>query len=221
MTLEDIKYTLKYNPVARLYRRVASRVRLFFFYLGMFLNAVFKNDYLMTVEDIGPWADEDQVLLHASFALFLQVLEGNALKGFWGGNWERKENGLKELSDKEFYKNKDKYIREHLAWASTLDGDHLEEWERTPHQAEAARVSLELYNWWTVTRPNRQNPDDLIDHERVWKDSEDIVEFLKNRKDDEVWKEQVKASSDLETAQYQEDSEMIKKLASIRGSLWT
>lgn len=219
---EWLALKLKYSPPLRLYRRVASRVRLFFIYLGFFLKAVFKNDYLMVVEDIGPWADEDRTLLFGSFQLLLQVLEGNALKSFWGTNWERKNKGEKKLPDSEFYKNKDKYIREHLDWAITLDSPDIEEHLRCEHMAVDARIAKELYEWWTVTRPNRPDPDSLIDYTGLpdISELENWSEYFRVTQDNEVHSQQVKASMDLETAHYEEDNTMLRKLASIRRSLW-
>lgn len=50
----------------------------------------------------------------------------------------------------------------YLDWAAGLDDPSLPPQEQNPSQAHCAREVKDLYIWWTKTRPEREDPDKLI-----------------------------------------------------------
>ena len=111
----------------------------------------------------------------------------------------------------------------HFEWASTLDDPSLPPHQRMELQAEAARETLILYNWWVNERPNRkevvvpsyknQGLGDIMssldsDFDRTAPDYVEHEKAMTERMDqEEAWK--------------QEDEDMLIRLVKIRRSLWT
>lgn len=121
---------------------------------------------------------------------------------------------------------------DHLEWASKLTGnEYLEEghkdWDKPTRQALSAIEQLELYTWWTVTRPARPDPYEvsgwtaMCDRRRK-EDDEDV--FLRDDKTPTEKKESRKALDMLgkiEAKYEKEDEDMLIRLIKIRQSLWT
>ncbi len=112
----------------------------------------------------------------------------------------------------------------HLKWASTLTYDQ----NAPPHlagkpdrQAQNAMETLELYNWWTIVRPNRPNSyDKFFAAKKQLK-----ANTVKGIEDPALTREFVSelyATAAATEAQYeQEDEDMLIRLMKIRKSLWT
>ena len=106
-----------------------------------------------------------------------------------------------------------------LKWAAglTLD-DAAGNPTTTPSaQALAAREILELYNWWTVTRPNRVGPDELSGWSTV------IGYGIRPVNDEVRDARRVAAalSTEIETRYANEDTEMLTRLVKVRTQMWT
>lgn len=69
-------------------------------------------------------------------------------------------------------------------------------------QAISAKKIRELYDWWTIARPNRYDPYELFSKETHGKEYYKLIGQLEDRYD-------------------QEDTNMLIELIKIRGSLWT
>lgn len=110
----------------------------------------------------------------------------------------------------------------HLAWASTLDDPALPPHERCDHQARAARETLELYNWWTVTRPNRKDIQiPLYSDQGLGAMSSLDKAFNKNATDYKAHKKAMARQVKQEEDWVKEDNKMLMRLMKIRDTLWT
>jgi len=122
---------------------------------------------------------------------------------------------------------------EYLRWAETLTNEEfLEEGEKhkaePTYQAKAAKEIIELYTWWTVTRPARPDPYDASGwtaHCEAMRAKHPGSFFTSlNTKDPEDRKASDKAHKllqKMEAAYEKEDEEMMIRLIKIRDSLWT
>lgn len=112
----------------------------------------------------------------------------------------------------------------YLAWEMTLDGPDLDETERSDSQAATAREVKAIYDWWTVTRPDRQDPhdasgwSDLCEKERA----AGKKMFQRGTKEEEAEKRSILDKlRALEAADEKEDEDMLIRVIKIRRSLWT
>jgi hypothetical protein len=114
----------------------------------------------------------------------------------------------------------------HLQWEMTLDDPNLDEYQRSSHQAQAAREIWELYHWWKEVRPNRPDPHDA----GGWSEYCDSrrqagKHMLDMRHDSEEEEQRCRTALDLshkiEQEYDQEDEDMLIRLVKIRRSLWT
>lgn len=118
---------------------------------------------------------------------------------------------------------------DHLKWASSLVMD--DEWadkddpnygQPTP-QAIQAKEILELYNWWTRIRPEREDPHDTSG----WSAICDQRGFSLGGIGDETPEEQeltaaaLNKTNIIEQDYHNEDTEMLIRLINIRRALWT
>ena len=142
------------------------------------------------------------LVLHASFALLEDFVEVE-LAGWMGARrslpfWKRWlgfEARSRELGLK--------YLEEEIIDSSV------------PGQAECAVEKKALYLWWKDVRPNRPDPDAeysaLYDQEHETGVKVPREEYLKV----------ALRCGEIEQQQYDEDNEMLKRLISVRRSLWT
>lgn len=83
------------------------------------------------------------------------------------------------------------------------------------HQADTAKATLELYNWWTLERPNRPDPMDVSG----WSEHCDKRHVFDDASDDGM--KMIYHMDELERQYDKEDEEMLIKLIKIRKGLWT
>ena len=142
--------------------------------------------------------DTDTKMLHACFNMLKEFVE---VEKAYHWNWM----GANDLN----LKGKDAGIA-HLAWEMTIPENESRD------QAKNAREIYELYEWWTIERPNRQDPWDLVDdtkREELNKDSR----IDSREKYNELYGEHDKLLKQHED----EDDEMFIRLIKIRKALWT
>jgi hypothetical protein len=101
----------------------------------------------------------------------------------------------------------------HLEWEMSLE-DESEE------QRNSAKTIYDLYNWWKVKRPQREDPYDISGYNSL---KVDEVNWLdeSNPEYKEIVYKKVLEGSKIEDSYYKEDSEMLKLLIDVRRSLWT
>lgn len=94
-------------------------------------------------------------------------------------------------------------------------------WEITEtrgRQSEAAQEILDLYTWWTVTRPQRVDPFAIYHIDTF------VIDSLISKKSEEELKKvsaQYKNIHKLEDKYEKEDEKMLIRLIKVRKSLWT
>lgn len=120
----------------------------------------------------------------------------------------------------------------YLEWETTLvyekDMCNPTEVGKPTPQAVAAKEIIELYKWWTQVYPNRVDPhvasgwSDYCDKKRE-ADDDDMSFLSSNRtpEDEELVKDILEKSSQLEKERDTEDEEMMIRLIRIRNQLWT
>ena len=120
---------------------------------------------------------------------------------------------------------------DNLEWQRTLVGDYGDDKDKPTSQAIAAQEVLDLYNWWTVTRPARPDPYDVSGwtayNERRKSSITGSEDFWDIMSSDETEDEREKnrrlldISTEIENKYEQEDEEMLIRLIKVRKSLWT
>lgn len=181
-----------------------------------------KPHLLDTKLERGKWHEFDSRLIHGMFEALVDFVEDE-------------KAAMQRWSSGEKFKlpNAEKGI-EYLKWEMTLaeekpdDPDHYP----MPDQAARAKETLDLYNWWKYTRPLRKEPGDEVGlwpwYEEMRKkygdDEADMWSILGreyNAEDEAEHKRLLDASTQVETDQYNEDTEMMIRLVKLRESLWT
>jgi hypothetical protein len=125
---------------------------------------------------------------------------------------------------------------EYLKWASKLVvGEDMgvepgsKGFGEPTWQAKSAKEIIELYNWWTVTYPNRPEPMEAsgwsayCDATRK-ENGDSILSMFREDKSPEMkkWSEEsIDRLHEMETAYEKEDEEMMIRLIKVRNSLWT
>jgi hypothetical protein len=121
----------------------------------------------------------------------------------------------------------------HLEWEMNLKNDSSyfggtddeakeyfgEDYNKPTRQAIAAKEKWDLYLWWTVTRPNRPDPDEVSGYNELLNNSElyfDLDEPMTEHR-----KQAYAKKDELEQKYSDEDTEMLCRLMKIRGTLWT
>ena len=186
-------------PISRRYKEMISYIRFGFFEKMHFIDTKLKPDYY----------DADTRLLHGMFSLLKDFVEIEKawMEAIFNRDYKRP---FWKLNDR--FRNRE-YGIAYLDWEITLKDDPEE--PNIP-QAEAAQSIKDLYLWWVDIRPNRMDPYDLIPKEPLDKKA---IYNIGNISDEK--REAYKQINKLETDYYNEDTEMLKKLIDVRGSLWT
>jgi len=185
-------------PISRTYGSIISYIRFGFFEKMHLIDTKLKPDYY----------DADTRLLHGMFALLVDFVEVEKAwmqailcedykRPFWKLNsrFRERELGLK-----------------YLDWEITLITSKHDDL-----QGENAKIIKELYLWWVDIRPARMDPYDLMDDLPERKGSMFSRINEKDPERDKVY-EQINY---LEKDYFLEDTKMMEKLISVRGSLWT
>lgn len=159
-----------------------------------------RNPNIMKLSCGPGYKDQDYKILYANFDIFMTLMDEYAVHHCW--TVERDEK--RKISTREFKKRKDEFTLAYLNWGATLDlpsnpdHQHMTDLEYTQRTAEVYKTKMELYLWWTKTRPRREDPIDKYDG------SPNSVSIY----------------GAAEDSHYAEDTRMLKKLMDIRGSLW-
>lgn len=136
---------------------------------------------------------------------------------FWSKGWFRwrtwrcKQAGLDNLD-----------WQRSLRWQEEEVAEGSENLGKLTPQAEKAQEILDLYTWWTVTRPARPDPIEVsgwsayCDRRRA-ADPDDWI-FSDNKEDTGPMLDQM---HQLEAKYEQEDEEMMIRLIRVRHGLWT
>lgn len=97
-------------------------------------------------------------------------------------------------------------------------------------QAQNAQEILDLYTWWTQTRPKRPDPMDAsgwseyCERRRQERGSDSSMDILMETKDEELktfGDRALRLCREIEEQQEQEDEDMMIRLIKVRRALWT
>lgn len=176
--------------------------------------------------------DISEVMLHANFNMLVEYVENECahMHVIWEKDLRRNLYGWKRFLPWFFRSNcakRKEYAREyglaHLDWAASLDDPSLGEYERSDHQAQAAREIRSLYIWWTEERPNRRELESPVTNEKY----EHVMELGSQKWQKEnpelykQWVQYIKDQSELDQSWHNEDEAMLIRLMKIRLSLWS
>lgn len=176
---------------------------------------VTKTHLVVTDLEKGKWYEYDTRLLHVMFACLVNFVEidcnyeRGGKKGRFAkfiSNWfvddRSPENGVK-----------------HLQWEMSLGTE-------SPYQSARSREMFDLYMWWTVGRPNRPDPYELVGLTELYE--QDAKEEKRTGKSTlfDMSKYQSRKhlhdeASKIEQQYADEDQEMMHRLVDIRKSMWT
>ena len=92
-----------------------------------------------------------------------------------------------------------------------------EDYSKLTDQAIKSRKIQELYEWWTITRPNRPDPHVVSRFSKAFADEDDM--FSRPLSDEQ--KNAIKNNHDIQESYDNEDTEMLIELVKIRNCLWT
>lgn len=153
-----------------------------------------KIHYLKTGLKPGEYCDLDHRILHGLFnelVIFVEVELAHLSK------W-KKDKGFKFVNGRS-----KEAAYDYFDWASNLRYNG-----KLTDQAKASKKIKKLYEWWTIERPNRQDPYLTVN----WKNAEDFPK-LSNKT--------IKTISETEQQYEDEDTEMLVELIKLRYHLWT
>jgi len=186
-------------PIPRFFKNIRDQIRWRTFEKMHIIDTKLKPEYY----------DCDTVMLHGMFSLLVDFVEIEKawMQAIFCEDYKKPWYPFKRFRDK------DLGIK-YLDWEMTLIGE-----DGNPPQAEAAKNIKELYLWWTIQRPARIDPYDLMDDEKIFPKDEDLFDSMNNKSSTRtaIFKE----INELEKQQDEEDTEMLVKLIKLRGSLWT
>ena len=163
----------------------------------------------------GQWYDLDTRILHS---LFNELVDYVEIELSHLSKWDRTKG----------YKFKNRRSVEaaydYFEWANNLTygedygilPDH-ENYGQLTDQAVKSRKIQELYEWWTITRPNRPDPYVVSRFSKAFADEDSM--FSRPLSDEQ--KNAIKNNHDIQESYDNEDTEMLIELIKIRNYLWT
>jgi hypothetical protein len=174
-----------------------------------------KTHYLKTGLKPGRYYEFDTRIIHG---LFNELVDYVEIELSHLSKWDRTKR----------YKFKNgrciEAAYDYFEWANNLTygkdfgilPDH-EDYGKLTDQAIKSRKIQELYEWWTITRPNRPDPYVVSKLSKAFVDEDNIFK----RPLSEEQKKAIKNNHDIEESYDNEDTEMLIELINIRNGLWT
>jgi hypothetical protein len=158
-----------------------------------FLSNAFidKTHRVSTGVGFGQWAEFDTQILNAAFNLFTLFVEKTV--GVKGLEWAA--SLVYEEDEVKYYP----------------DSTTIKVGEPTP-QAIAAKKMLELYNWWKVERPGRVDPWETF----MTQFPRDGLNLVRSEEE----KAASRAALEKDAEYYQEDTQKLVELISMRDQIW-
>lgn len=154
--------------------------------------------------------ESDTLVMHSVFSILVDFVEMQ--KAWMYVITEEYDDVYSKLSwfERDFRKFRSvQYGIAYLNWEIT---------ETSGRQSEAAQEILDLYTWWTLTRPQRVDPFAIYHIDTF------AIDSLISKKSEEELKKvsaQYKNIQKLEDKYEKEDEKMMIRLIKVRKSLWT
>ena len=166
-----------------------------------------KIHYLKTGLKPGCYYDFDYRLMHGLFNELVDFVEI-------------------ELAHSMMWKDKNKYkikngrcldaSYDYFKWANNLKVKNEHGKRVLSEQAKASRKIQKLYEWWTITRPNRLDPAVKSSWDKAC-DKLDANDTIARKNAHKSYLKLIKIENDYE----QEDTDMMVELIKLRSHLWT
>lgn len=174
--------------------------------------------YHVVRTDLAPgYRELDTRMLHASFTLlkdFVEVEMANMSRWTCGG--------VSEDTPKWAHMFPNLYWMFKSPRSPSMGLAYLKEHVAMNQPDEKLTTALELYIWWTETRPARQLPQmPTYDHQGLGTLAVLSDKFDKNAPDFMAYRAAHDSIQKVESQWEEEDTEMLVKLAQIRNRLWT
>lgn len=180
-----------------------------------------KLQYLHTGLKPGEYYDLDHRIIHALFnelVIFVEKELSHLSKSDRNKKYKFK-NGRCVEAAYDYFKSVEKNFddaRTRVATepkTSSFRAGHMDDYEMAINDLNQSNKIKELYQWWTITRPNRVSPysDNSLG------DIDDILDTKKIKTN----RLKIQKSIDLEEKYDDEDTEMLIELIKIRNHLWT
>lgn len=157
----------------------------------------------------GKWHELDTRLLHGAFELLVDFVEVDKAYAYKIMNNYMHRNTHERSSELGV---------KYLEWEMSSQNDNATT-DPSTNQSVAATEQYELYKWWTVTRPNRPNPYDLSGWNEYEQNNLNKLDYFASITPEE--KVLLNKAEQIDTAYYNEDTEMLVRLMNIRSTLWT
>lgn len=180
-----------------------------------------KIHYLHTGLKPGEYYDLDYRIIHALFNELVDFVEKELSHlSKWEKNKKYKfKNGRCVEAAYDYFKyvednfNEARMVALKEPKTSAFFARHMDMLDVTKKDLNTTNKIKKLYEWWTITRPNRVSPysDNSLG------DIDDILDIKKTKTN----KLRIQKSIDLEEEYNKEDTKMLIELIKIRGSLWT
>jgi hypothetical protein len=186
---------------------VLNAIRIYYRY-----RFIYKSHKVETKLAKGEYHAADELILQSIFTILVNFVEVE-LAGRWiisldePKPWFRRHKLLNWFE----FRSRDAGIK-YLEWEMSLSDPE--------HQAIRAKTVFELYNWWTVTRPNRPDPFVASGCEALYNEPRISNQSLCSPAPEgarECWKKQ----AEIEAQYYTEDTEKLIQLINFRHELWT
>lgn len=182
-----------------------------------------KSHKVVTNLKKGVWHESPELLMHSMFTIlvnFVEIEKANMQLISLERDerpWWTKVRLLRWLNNR----SPELGIK-YLEWEISLAADTANDDEAylCVSQSKAAQEVLDLYIWWTITRPSRQDPYDMIEYD----DTKNIFELLDedpNTETAQQRKQQYETIHMIEKIYEDEDTRMMKQLIDLRDYLWT
>jgi len=183
-------------PITRRWDKIISYIRF----------GIFEKHHLIDTKLPKDYQEVDTRLLHGMFSLLVDFVEVEKawMEAIFNENYKRPWWKLDSR-----FREREMGLK-YLDWEITLIND-----EHSNLQGENAKKIKELYLWWVDVRTARIDPYDLMDD--LPKKSLEAKIYDNDPERDKVYDQINK----LETDYFNEDTAMMEKLISVRGSLWT
>jgi hypothetical protein len=160
--------------------------------------------------------ESDERLLHASFSILVDFVEVEAA-------W------MKVIFDDTRYSKLSWIERKFGLFRSAEDGvaylNHQIEAGMSNNHKEFYKDTLFLYDWWTKTRPQREDPFVLGGYYELYPDSGLFIDEIVSGDDSKGISKKVRAMFKrvrrIEDNYNKEDEQMLIRLIKIRKSMWT
>ena len=174
-----------------------------------------KTHYLKTGLKPGGYHEFDERILHGLFNELVYYVEMElAHLSLW--DTTKKYNFKKGRCVEAAY--------DYFKWENNLRYDENsgmlpedEQYGQLTDQAIKSRKIQELYEWWTIIRPNRPDPYLVSRFSKAFVDEDGI--FIRPLSEEQ--KQAIKNNHDIQQSYDNEDTEMLIEFIKLRHSLWT